>query len=565
MSFRSRLLLTSLIVVLLPMTALAIFIHNEMTRRLTSQYERRVEALIEVIEQDLEEESSAIAASLEMIRRRVVDDNRFRQAAVDRMPEQRRYLLDYAADAMQIAGLSMLQIQDESGRIVSSGHFRNEFDRLDPELPDLLASPTKAALVRTRAADVAFIALARLDAFEIGGRRFTIIGGLRVDERFLARLARGEEIAVSLVYPGGSLISLNETTGSETGITRQLDVPYIESDRGEAALAQFRVTHRLDELRALRSDINRWFIAAVAVAAILSVVLVSWVASRMSRPLVALAGKTARIDLDRLDVDFDVSRDDEIGALSRVLGAMTERLRNSARAIKDAERRATLGELARQVNHDIKNGLTPIRNVLRHLDELARTNEKELPGVFRERQGTLDSGIAYLENLATNYARLSPRGTPQECHVDELIKVVARDVSTSGAVALRLQLGGGTVFGDPVSLRRVFENLIANAVESIDSKEGSVTISTKRLADERGSWIRVVVEDTGSGIGDEQKARIFDDFYTTKDGGTGLGLTIVRRLVIDLDGAIAVESEVGKGSRFVVDLPAANAPGERNA
>jgi two-component system nitrogen regulation sensor histidine kinase NtrY len=558
MSFRSRLLITSLIVVLLPMTALAIFIHNEMTRRLSAQYERRVEALVGVIEQDLQEEGNTIAASLDMIRRHVVEDNRFRQAAVDHVPEQRRYLLDYAGDAMQIAGLSMLQIQDEKGRIVSSGHFRNEFDRLDAALPALLASVPKGALVRTRAADTAFIALARLEAFEIGGRRFTIIGGLRVDERFLERLARGDDMAVSLLYPGGSLISLNEPSDSEAGITRKLDVPYIDSDRGEMASAQFRVTHRLDELRALRSSINHWFIAAVAVAALLSIILVSWVASRMSRPLVALADKTSRIDLDRLDVEFDVRRNDEIGALSRVLGAMTERLRASARTIKDAERRATLGELARQVNHDIKNGLTPIRNVLRHVDELARTNDEDLAKVFRERQGTLDSGIAYLENLATNYARLSPRGEPQLCRVDDLIRSVAGDVGTSGGADIRLQLSGGAVFGDPVSLRRVFENLITNAVESFDSKQGSVTISTQPLVDERGSWIRIVVADTGVGLRDEEKAKIFDDFYTTKDTGTGLGLTIVRRLVMDLDGVIQVESEPGKGSRFIVDLPAAN-------
>ena len=114
------------------------------------------------------------------------------------------------------------------------------------------------------------------------------------------------------------------------------------------------VAHSLDELRALRRNINLWILLAVAAAVVLGVLLVSWFASRISRPLTELADKTSRIDLDRLDIDFSTRRKDEIGDLSRLLSDMTGRLRASTILVKDAERRATLGELARQVNHDIR-------------------------------------------------------------------------------------------------------------------------------------------------------------------------------------------------------------------
>lgn len=617
MTFRARLIVAFLIAVLLPMIALTLFIRDEMADRLTAQYERRVGSLIEVIEEDLAEERDAITASLAVIRASVVDDNRFRRAAVDRVQEERRYMLDYAGGSMRLTGLSMLQIQDEAGRIISSGHFRNEYDRLEPELPKLLSAiPDGTALVRARAPDAPFLALARVDSFQMAGRRFTIVAGVEVGRRFLERLARGDEMTVTLLYPGGVLASGGEETELDTdasradadvprtgsaaprsvaeapresathgAIVRELEVPFIDSERGVPAEARFRVTHTLAGLQALRGSIDRWFLAAVAAAAVLAVVLVSWLASRISRPLVELADKTSRIDLDRLDIDFETSRRDEIGALSRLLGVMTERLRAGAVRIKDAERRATVGELARQVNHDIKNGLTPIRNVFRHLVELLREEPERLPEVFRERQGTLDSSISYLENLASNYARLYPQSEHRSCDVNEIVRRVMMDLRGSDQADLRMDLGDGiNVFGDPVSLRRVLENLVVNALES---RPGSVTVATARVSVGRGGehvpgenagedvhgasgeayvsgeggeeLVRITVADTGVGMSEEQRKRIFDDFYTTKKNGTGLGLSIVRRLVMDLGGTIRVESEEGKGSCFIVELPGAGA------
>jgi len=561
MTFRTRLLVTFLLTVLLPIIALALFIRVEMTNRLTTQYERRVDALVNVLEEDLGAESAAIAKSLTVIRLAMRDDNRLRRAAVDGIPEDRRYLLNYAGDAMQLTRLSMLQIQDESGRIISSGHFRNEFDRLEPELPRLLASaPDGAALVQARSPDERFLALARVDSLLMGNRSFALVAGIRVERRFLERLEREAGLTVALVYPEGVLTSGETPVGSslqiasEHAIVRELNVPFIDAERGDRLTAMFRVTHELTELTELRRSVDRWFLVAVAIAGVLAVLIVSWLASRISRPLADLADKTSRIDLDRLDIDFRTQRKDEIGMLSRLLGAMTARLRTSAVAIKDAERRATLGELARQVNHDIKNGLTPIRNVFRHLAQSARDEPMQLSGVFQERENTLDSSIAYLEKLASNYARLSPKRAQQICDVNEIVGQVVNNRSSHRA-RVETSLGDGmTVVGDPMAIRRILENLIDNAIDSLDDT-GTVRVMTTAGGDDERR-VCIEVTDTGCGMTDEQLTRVFDDFYTTKEDGTGLGLSIVRRLVMDLDGSIDVESETGKGSRFVIELPA---------
>ena len=117
------------------------------------------------------------------------------------------------------------------------------------------------------------------------------------------------------------------------------------------------------------------------------------------------------------------------------------------------------------------------------------------------------------------------------------------------------------VLGDSLMLRRILENLIGNAVDSLAGRKGGmVTVSTEETADSKPDRVRITVADTGPGMTREQLERAFDDFYTTKAGGTGLGLSIVRRLVMDLDGVLRIETEPGAGTRVVLEFPTASSP-----
>ncbi len=560
MTFRARLLIAFLAATIIPIVALGLFVRREMTQRLTSQYEHRVDALVNVVEEDLARTRANVQTAVAEIGEEVIADNRFRRAAMTEAQDERRYLLDYAANTMPVAGLSMLQIQDESGRILSSGHFRNDYDRVDPELPRLLASaPEHSALVRARTPSGTFLALACVDSVAIGNRRFVIVGGVEAESRFLQELARDDAVHVTLSLPDDSLATAADSSAASDAIVRELTIPFADAEHGVLANATFRVAHDTTELRELRASIDRWFILAVFAAAGLAALFAMWIASRLSRPLVDLAEKTSRIDLDKLDVDFANHRKDEIGALAGTLGQLTSRLRESTVQLKDAERRATFGDLARQVNHDIKNGLTPIRNVFRHLSQQSKEDPAHLPGAFDERSATLDASIAYLESLASNYARLSRRGERQRCDLNDVVRGITLDRNDPGNVDVTAKLTGqAIVWGDEISLRRIVENLVSNAIDSLAGKPGRVTITTDHAHRNHGeSRLRLVVADTGSGIDAAAQAKIFDDFYTTKSDGTGLGLSIVRRLVMDLDGTIAVESAPGQGSRFTVEFPGA--------
>lgn len=715
MRFRAKLLLACLPLALAPLAFFGLRVRDEVTVRLASQYEERVAALADVVEADLAREASAVDARLERVARAMAADNRFRRAVLDGHAADRTYLLDYAGQAMALGGLDVLRIQDEHGRVLSSGHFRNEYDAVDPGLSAAVAhADGEGTLVTVPTATGPLLALARARQVTVGPRTLTLMGGTAVDPDFLDRMAHGTGLEVRLELPDNGVATdggpdreapVHETVaaagspredegrsagrqasaasrdGSRTdhgrrapGYTREVVVRYIDGggsaiDGGESTLdgrppshdavvhARFVVHASTAPVDAIRRDMDRWLAAMLALTGALAVFFALAIATRLSRPLAELARKTGRLDLDRLDVKFETGRADEIGALSRVLDRMAYRLRIGAARLREAERRATVGEIARQVNHDVRNGLTPIRNVVSHLAQLAHERPDELPAVFLERKHTLESSIDYLHNLAGNYARLSPVRDSHPCDLNAIVREVVRDspgrmdgagpeirvaghdgsttrdrrtVRTDGGNRAARTAGDDVaattpgdraairiltdlaprlppVHADPVALRRIVENLVVNAVESLEGNGGSVTVSTRlerardaadggrgvepqgartatrapirtqRARDDAGGGrgveprgthaatrserardrarIRLIVADTGRGMDAEERARIFQDFYTTKPSGTGLGLSIVRRLVSDLEGRITVESEPGAGTRFTIELP----------
>jgi two-component system, NtrC family, nitrogen regulation sensor histidine kinase NtrY len=551
MTFRARLLLGFGAVVLVPLTVFGLRVRVVMANRLTAEYQQRVAALASVIRTDLDRESVGIAQRLAALRDAIAQDNKFRGAVLQQGGE-RPYLLDYAGDAMRLAGLSLLQIQDETGRIVSSGHFRNEYDRSDPALPRLLAeAPAGTALVEARTAEASFLALARVDSLRVFGRLFTLVGGMAVDSSLLGRLTPDSELRVAVALPSDTA----SVADPAAQVVSSLDVPFVTAgDSARLLPARIVVSHSLASLTALRRGVALSFLVAVLVTGLIALLLASWLSTRISRPLTELAAKTADVDMDRLDVAFDSDRPDEIGALSRLLGAMTERLRAGAARLREAERRLAMGDLARQVNHDIKNGLIPIRNVFRHFAQAAGKGADQLAAAFQDRQATVESSIAYLETLASNYARLYPQPARESCDVNAVVRETVKRVGETGQADLRLELGEALrpVRTDPLVLRRILENLIGNAVDSLAARAGNVTVSTGANG---AAGVRITVADTGKGMTQAELNRAFDDFYTTKPGGTGLGLSIVRRLVLDANGTLRVETEPGAGSRFIVELP----------
>lgn len=545
MTLRSRLTLTLLFSALVPLAAFAMSLRRDIAAAV--RREQQIASVGDSIH--VARELSAIASDVARRMQGPADalrsDPRLGLALSARDSSAVAWLTDWAAQAMGLAGLDALMLQDSNGAVLSSGHFRNSYGQTlaPPVAPAPMAGAPWMARVRVPAGSMTVIAA--LDSVRVGNRVLTLLAGLAPDSGTLASLAPRPDVEVRLVEA--------ESANDSSSVPDRVATPLVDLVGGASVftIAALELGPGMQPLSGLSTAFTRGWQLAAVLAVALALAMAAWFAAKVSRPVRELAARVATADLDQLDGGSASDRSDEVGALARTIDGLATRLRARADELRDAERRAVTGELARQVNHDIKNGLTPIRNVLRHLDEVATSDPGSLAQVYNERKSTLEGSISHLDALARTYAQLTPaiaRGaTDVNALLAELVSNVADSrvqASTSGEKLL--------VRTDTVTLRRIVENLMMNAVESLPTDGGTVQLSAEPLED---SKVRIRVKDTGRGMTPAEVNRAFDEFRTTKAGGTGLGLSVVRSLVLDLGGAIRVASERGRGSIFEIDLP----------
>jgi signal transduction histidine kinase len=296
---------------------------------------------------------------------------------------------------------------------------------------------------------------------------------------------------------------------------------------------------------------------AVAICAVLIVVLAHFI----QRPMIELQEQIAEVSKGNLDVAVSFSRrNDEIGDLGRNFNRMLRQLREGRDEIERlhrtqmsrAEHLATLGELATGLAHEIRNPLAGIAGVIEIVG-------RDLPASSPARAVVKDirQEIAQINRAVTDLVEMARPHPPQIRSSDlnatvEHAVMLARQQALSKPIKIELVKSPdlAEVDHDSVQIHQVLLNLLLNAVQAIDD-EGIIHVET---APHDGSAM-IVVSDTGRGIPSENLPNIFRAFYTTKGNGTGLGLSLARRLVEEHHGRIEVSSVVGKGSKFVVFLP----------
>src|SRR3954452_2808502 len=296
---------------------------------------------------------------------------------------------------------------------------------------------------------------------------------------------------------------------------------------------------------------------AVAICGALLVVLTYTV----QRPMVELQQKIARLGSGDLRVSVSFAhRNDEIGDLGRNFNHMVEQLRESRTEIERlhrtqmsrAEHMATLGEMATGLAHEIRNPLAGIAGVIEIIG-------RDLPTTSPARAVVKDvrQEITRINHIVTDLlqtARPHPpkvRKSDLNTTVEHAVMLGRQQAMAKGIeIALRKDSSLPEVEHDSDQIHQVLLNLLLNAQQAIDTK-GKIEVTVER----RGSSAVIEVIDTGRGIAPDHLPNIFRPFYTTKGDGTGLGLSLARRIVEDHQGRIDVTSTVGKGTTFAVVLP----------
>jgi len=285
-------------------------------------------------------------------------------------------------------------------------------------------------------------------------------------------------------------------------------------------------------------------------------------AQRLLAPIETLTAGVKAVAAGDLSRKVEVASKDEIGLLAREFNAMAASLVRQRDELSRAERLAAVGRISAQITHEIRNPL----NAIGLNSELLAEELAAIPGASREALqllAAISREVDRLNGVAEEYLRFARLPRPALARHDlndvlaGLLDFLAPEL-TAAHIDLRRELEPGLppVRADEGQLRAVFLNLLRNSREAMP-RGGAVTVRTHRA----DGGVEAEVSDTGGGIPPGDLSRIFEPFYSTKERGTGLGLAFTRQVVEEHGGTIRCESVVGRGTTFVIRLPAA--PEER--
>lgn len=299
--------------------------------------------------------------------------------------------------------------------------------------------------------------------------------------------------------------------------------------------------------------LQRQLVIAISIA-LLGMITVGYLFGRtFINPILELKRATHDVASGQLDARVDIRTGDEFGELGDAFNTMADRLGKLQEEVKRQERQAMFGRVAAGLVHDLSH---PIQNIGNSTRLLLRDDvDLESKEMFRR---TIERELAALKRFMEDLRHVV-KPKPIERFAMDVNGSVAEIVETMrvegerNGVTVDAHYGPSplVIEGDRFALGRVYRNLITNAIQATEPG-GSVTIATGR----RGDEVEISVTDTGSGIPADRLSAIFDDFVTTKRRGLGLGLAISKRIVEQLDGTIVVESEVGRGTAFILRFPA---------
>jgi signal transduction histidine kinase len=276
-------------------------------------------------------------------------------------------------------------------------------------------------------------------------------------------------------------------------------------------------------------------------------------ARSLTRPVVVLREATSRVAAGELDAALPETRQDEFGDLIRAFNRMTRELIDAQDLRARAEKAAAWQAVARQVAHEIKNPLTPIKLTVQNLLAAYREDPDVFAAEFERGGRLILDQIDALQRIAGAFHAYATFPTKQTRPVDvgALVRDVGALFAAAGGSAVVVEAPGPPLIvrADNDELRRALINLVTNA------RQAGATQVLLRASSEDG-FARIDVVDDGAGIPPELHDRIFDPAFTTKAAGAGLGLPIVKRIVTDYQGQIEVESAPGRGTRFTIRLPA---------
>lgn len=306
----------------------------------------------------------------------------------------------------------------------------------------------------------------------------------------------------------------------------------------------------------LRNDLNAYLGNLISLYILILLTagsLTLWLAERITSPLRLLTQVIQRTKVGEQTRMPDWKREDEIGIMIRSYNQMLQQLDDNARLLARSERESAWREMARQIAHEIRNPLTPMKLKLQRLRRDWTENRERFDTNYVKESGLVLEQIDILAAVASEFSSFAQVTVGEKKPFDllENLEQVVGLYSSQARVVLENKCDDKTypVYGDAQQVQRVFQNLVKNGIQAVpEDRAAEITI---RLSKDKGNFV-VDVLDNGNGILLEDRQKIFQPNFTTKSSGMGLGLAIVRKIIEQNDAEIGFETVIGKGTRFFV-------------
>jgi len=283
------------------------------------------------------------------------------------------------------------------------------------------------------------------------------------------------------------------------------------------------------------------------------------IANSITKPLSKIGEKLKQFKLGGKNEPLEWNSKDELGALIEDYNRMIQKLKDSAVMLAKSEREGAWREMAKQVAHEIKNPLTPMKLSIQYLQRAHQSgrNPEDLGDLITRVTHTLIEQIDNLAAIATEFSTFAkmPQAQNQQISLNQLVGSVYELFRQRGgetSVSIQMIEKNLNVIADKNHLLRVLNNLIKNAIQAIpEDRHGIISIELKK---EDNNAV-IIVTDNGTGISEEKRDKVFVPNFTTKSSGTGLGLAMSKNIIESFYGSIYFETEVNVGTSFFVKLP----------